>query len=131
MLPVIAAVDAASLTAGMTISSPAHDRRGRLYVPLPILIALAIVFLLLAVAALRRQASRDPLMGAPRTMTPRTPAAPLAQPASAPAPQGSDDLAAQVLPLLAKGQKINAIKLVRDTTGMGLKEAKDYVESLE
>ena len=32
--------------------------------------------------------------------------------------------------LLASGQKIQAIKLVRELTRMGLKEAKDYVESL-
>ena len=32
--------------------------------------------------------------------------------------------------LLASGQKIQAIKLVRELTGIGLKEAKDYVESL-
>ena len=28
------------------------------------------------------------------------------------------------------GQKIEAIKLYREQTGVGLKEAKDYVESL-
>lgn len=32
--------------------------------------------------------------------------------------------------LLAEGKKIQAIKLVREHTGMGLKEAKEYVESL-
>ncbi len=32
--------------------------------------------------------------------------------------------------LLARGQKIQAIKRVRAVTGMGLKEAKDYVDSL-
>jgi len=31
--------------------------------------------------------------------------------------------------LLAQGKKIEAIKLVREQTGMGLKEAKDYVEA--
>ena len=33
--------------------------------------------------------------------------------------------------LLAQGQKIEAIKKVRHLTGQGLKEAKDYVDSLE
>ena len=33
--------------------------------------------------------------------------------------------------LLTMGQKIAAIKLVRDRTGAGLKEAKDYVDALE
>jgi ribosomal protein L7/L12 len=33
--------------------------------------------------------------------------------------------------LLAAGKKIEAIKLARQQTGLGLKEAKDYVEALE
>ncbi|MFF2158032.1 ribosomal protein L7/L12 [Paenibacillus chitinolyticus] len=33
--------------------------------------------------------------------------------------------------LLAQGDKIKAIKLVREKSGMGLKEAKDYVDNLE
>lgn len=36
----------------------------------------------------------------------------------------------QLLALLAEGQKIQAIKLYRDKTGAGLKEAKDAVEAL-
>jgi Ribosomal protein L7/L12 C-terminal domain/Short C-terminal domain len=32
--------------------------------------------------------------------------------------------------LLSDEQKIHAIKVVRDATGMGLKEAKDWVEAL-
>src|SRR5262245_61459074 len=32
--------------------------------------------------------------------------------------------------LLARGQKIEAIKRVRESTGISLKEAKDYVDSL-
>lgn len=48
-------------------------------------------------------------------------------------PAGADsdvapDLAAEVDELLARNQKIAAIKLVRERTGMGLKEAKDWVE---
>ncbi|NTU79105.1 MAG: hypothetical protein HGA45_06840 [Chloroflexales bacterium] len=31
---------------------------------------------------------------------------------------------------MARGQKIDAIKRVRERTGWGLKEAKDYVERL-
>ena len=31
--------------------------------------------------------------------------------------------------LVRQGKKINAIKMVRESTGMGLKEAKDLVES--
>jgi hypothetical protein len=37
---------------------------------------------------------------------------------------------AQVVELMKAGQKIQAIKLYREQTGVGLKEAKDYVESL-
>ena len=45
----------------------------------------------------------------------------------------SGDAAAdpEVRALLAGGNKIAAIKRVRELTGMGLKEAKDYVEALE
>lgn len=37
----------------------------------------------------------------------------------------------RVLQLTRAGQKIQAIKEVREQTGMGLKEAKDLVESLD
>jgi hypothetical protein len=36
----------------------------------------------------------------------------------------------QILELVKSNQKIAAIKLYREQTGVGLKEAKDYVESL-
>jgi ribosomal protein L7/L12 len=36
------------------------------------------------------------------------------------------DVRAEVM----KGRKINAIKIVRENTGLGLKEAKDFVEAL-
>jgi ribosomal protein L7/L12 len=37
----------------------------------------------------------------------------------------------EILQAVRSGQKIEAIKLVRDLTGCGLKEAKDFVESIE
>ena len=37
----------------------------------------------------------------------------------------------EVRGLLAQGQKIAAIKLVREQTGAGLKDAKDFVEAIE
>lgn len=40
-------------------------------------------------------------------------------------------LKAKVRELLAAGKKIEAIKMVRDESGMGLKEAKEYVEAIE
>ncbi len=41
--------------------------------------------------------------------------------------QGVDE---KVMELMKAGRKIEAIKLYREQTGAGLKEAKDYVESL-
>jgi len=41
--------------------------------------------------------------------------------------QGLDQ---QITELVRSGQKIEAIKLYREQTGVGLKEAKDYVERL-
>lgn len=40
------------------------------------------------------------------------------------------DVVSEVRRLLSNGRKIEAIKYVREQTGMGLKEAKEYVESL-
>jgi len=37
---------------------------------------------------------------------------------------------AQLIELVRAGKKIEAIKLYRESTGVGLKEAKDFVESL-
>jgi predicted amidophosphoribosyltransferase len=42
----------------------------------------------------------------------------------------NDALAQAARTLLLQGRKIQAIKLVRERTGCGLKEAKDFVESL-
>lgn len=44
--------------------------------------------------------------------------------------EGSEVWQAEVLELLRRGNKIQAIKVVREATGLGLKESKDYVESL-
>jgi len=41
------------------------------------------------------------------------------------------ELVAEAGTFLARGQKIEAIKLVREHTGMGLKAAKDWVDRLE
>jgi ribosomal protein L7/L12 len=48
---------------------------------------------------------------------------------AAPAPNGT--LASEIVSLLARGQKIEAIKRYREYTGSGLKEARDAVESIE
>ncbi|HMO58602.1 MAG TPA: ribosomal protein L7/L12 [Roseiflexaceae bacterium] len=47
------------------------------------------------------------------------------------APHRGTEPPADVATLLARGNKIGAIKLVREQTGLGLKEAKEYVEVLE
>jgi len=36
-----------------------------------------------------------------------------------------------IMDLLRRGNKIEAIKVYREQTGVGLKEAKDYIESLD
>jgi large subunit ribosomal protein L7/L12 len=55
-------------------------------------------------------------------------------PATAPGPMAADPLPADVLypearALAAAGSKIHAIKVVREQSGMGLRQAKDLVES--
>ena len=55
-----------------------------------------------------------------RTRPPPTPMVPL-----------TGHLEDDVRALLEAGQKIEAIKLVRERTGCGLKEAKDHVEEFE
>ncbi len=40
------------------------------------------------------------------------------------------ELSPEVFQLLADGRKIEAIKLIREETGLGLKEAKDLAEAL-
>ncbi|WP_270942201.1 50S ribosomal protein L7/L12 [Romboutsia lituseburensis] len=42
-----------------------------------------------------------------------------------------EDLKNELIDLISKGNKIKAIKKYRDNTGAKLKEAKDYIESLE
>jgi ribosomal protein L7/L12 len=41
------------------------------------------------------------------------------------------DLDAKLLRLLADGDKLGAVKLYKDTTGLGLAESKDYVDGLQ
>ncbi len=55
----------------------------------------------------------------------------LAAPPPQPTPALIGSLDAQVRDLLASGKKIEAIKIYREATGLGLKEAKDAVEAIE
>lgn len=66
---------------------------------------------------------------------PRTPAAAPAAPAGPIASRPAVDIVppeveANARALMSSGEAITAIKVVREATGMGLKEAKDWVESL-
>ena len=42
----------------------------------------------------------------------------------------TDDVRAELKDLILKGRKIEAIKRYRTVTGLGLKESKDYIDSL-
>ncbi|WP_336758406.1 ribosomal protein L7/L12 [Paenibacillus sp. USHLN196] len=46
-------------------------------------------------------------------------------------PTGPSDLDQELLALIQQGKKIMAIKRLREARGLSLKEAKDYVDSLD
>lgn len=60
---------------------------------------------------------------------PATPATPVNQPTTAPASEPRDEFE-DVRKLARVGKKIEAIKLLRDKTGWGLKEANDFVDDV-
>jgi large subunit ribosomal protein L7/L12 len=105
-----------------------------MYLPMPVLAALGIVFLVLVLLAFRRRSGERDLIAPPRSGPP----APLARalPARAwpagVAPIGDvpAELETELRELVAAGRKIEAIKLVRASTGLGLAEAKDLVERM-
>lgn len=95
-----------------------------MFIPVPALIALVAIFLMLVIVLARRSSrGRDDLLRPPAHMARPRRNAP-ARITLAP------DVMQQVAELLAQRRKIEAIKLVREATGLGLKEAKDFVESL-
>jgi len=98
-----------------------------MYVPLPALIAAGLALLVLLVLALRRRGRSTDLTAPPRYAAP----APRPWPAGA-APIGDlpPDLALEVRALLDQDRKIEAIKLVRQATNLGLAEAKEMVERM-
>ena len=83
-------------------------------------IGIVVLGAVVALVVLRRSWGGSP----PSTPTPSSTLQPLP-----PKQIGELDLA-EVSALLAGGNKIAAIKRVRELTGLGLKEAKDYVDSL-
>ncbi|WP_442679815.1 ribosomal protein L7/L12 [Sphingomonas sp. ASY06-1R] len=117
-----------------------------MFVPVPILILFGLAFALMAVQLVRMSRRPDPLLGGPmagrgydaglaRAQTPAMPqpARPsdtLPSAALSPATL-TPEVEAEARALLAAGRKINAIKVVRDATHMGLSESKDLVEQWE
>jgi large subunit ribosomal protein L7/L12 len=108
------------------------------FVPLPILIAVGVVFAILLALVLRRSRVRDPLLGGQSPVY--RPASPRHQPPVSAAVDVSvgeranvlsPDVQARVIALLSAGRKIEAIKIAREATGLGLRESKDLVEGLE
>ena len=87
-------------------------------VPIPILVLAALALAALAWLALRRRGNRDLLAPPPhlRASTPDGPEIPIDQ---------------DVLALVRAGNKIAAIKALREATGLGLAEAKEMVEAVE
>ena len=81
-----------------------------MFVPLPFIAASIALILLLVLVVVRRGQARRDLIEPPRTIAlPR-------------------EMEARLRDLLAQGDKIAAIKLVRTATGAGLKESKEFVE---
>ncbi|WP_413777296.1 ribosomal protein L7/L12 [Sphingomonas sp. S2-65] len=101
-----------------------------MFVPVPIVIVLGLIFFAMAAQIIRGSRKRDPLLGGPprafgpRPVSVRQPSS-LTPPATLP-----PKIESEVRALLEAGGKIEAIKLVRDSTRLGLKEAKDLVEAL-
>jgi large subunit ribosomal protein L7/L12 len=98
------------------------------YLSVPVLGALGIAFVALVILAWRRRAGARDLIAPPRQ---GAPAPPRAWPAGA-APIGDlpAHIAEEVRALNAAGRKIDAIRLVRAATGLGLAEAKEMVERM-
>ena len=98
-----------------------------MFVPIPILIAAGLLILVLIAMIARAGRRRDPLMGgAPPVYRGTKPV-----PGPVPVATLSPEIERQVRAELAAGRKIQAIKIARDATHLGLKETKDLVEALE
>jgi ribosomal protein L7/L12 len=94
-----------------------------------IIIAAAAIFAVIVALLLRRMSWGN---SPGYTQLPPQPSPQSARSGPSPVPPVRLDPAAEqeMRQLVAQGQKIEAIKQVRQLTGLGLKEAKDYVESL-
>jgi large subunit ribosomal protein L7/L12 len=99
-----------------------------MFIPLPILIIVSIAFVFLLAKAVRSSRRRDPLMG---EQPPRRPIAARRPKSAVVNATLSPQVEAEVRALLAAGRKIDAIKIARDETGLGLRETKELVEALQ
>jgi ribosomal protein L7/L12 len=90
-------------------------------------IALAVLAVIVAMIVLRRSRQNSSFGRMPLSLDDHASTAPPAAPSSVAI--SSADLAT-ISALVAGGNKIEAIKRVRELTGLGLKEAKDYVEAM-
>ena len=102
-----------------------------MFIPLPVLITVAFALVLLILWLLRRRAGPDRLMGVqpPRSGPAAASAIVGAHKGEAAAVPLSPEVEARVRALLAANRKIEAIKVAREATGLGLKAAKDLVEA--
>ena len=83
-----------------------------MYIPIPVILIGIAAIVFMAAALIGRSKRRD-LIEPPRP------------------PEVSSGLQMDVRTRLAENDKIGAIKLVRDATGCGLREAKDFVEHMD
>ncbi|MBG0831895.1 ribosomal protein L7/L12 [Planomonospora sp. ID67723] len=84
--------------------------------PTELLIFVVPILLIIGVALLVRRAGRSRALARSGVLAPR--------------PMSAADLQSQAHALIAQGKQISAIKLVREQTGLGLAEAKRYVDDL-
>lgn len=99
-----------------------------MFIPLPVLIPVVLAVLFCFAWLLRRRAGRDRLMG----VAPLRPGRAIgAGPVRVATMALSPEVEAQVRALLVANRKIEAIKVAREATGLGLKETKDFVEALQ
>ena len=95
---------------------------------MPLLILAGLVFLVLLVMAMRPRGRSDDLIAVPRSR--QRPQVPRAMVRDGQKLEVPAEIRMEIERLLADGQVINAIKLVREVTGSGLKDAKDAVDQM-
>jgi hypothetical protein len=101
-----------------------------MFLPIWAIILLGVGWLGFLWLLVRRDGSRD-LTQAPGPVPRPLPAAPAFSLSPTPGPDGiPPDVVAELRLLVAQGQKIHAIKRLRELTHCGLAEAKDAVERL-